>query len=91
MRVAVGLLTLLFVAALFAQESKRPAVVTSTAPPPTAGAPPEEFAPSGANAEALKHYRQALQALSKGDWRTFGAEMDALQKALQSGKSGPPG
>jgi hypothetical protein len=77
-------------AALFAQEGKRPGAVTSPAPP-TAGARPEEFTPAGANAEALKHYRQALQALSNGDWRTFGAEMDALQKALQGGKSGPPG
>jgi hypothetical protein len=29
--------------------------------------------------------------LDKGDWRTFGAEMDALEKALQGGKSGPSG
>jgi hypothetical protein len=29
--------------------------------------------------------------LDKGDWRTFGAEMDALEKSLQGGKSGPPG
>jgi uncharacterized membrane protein (UPF0182 family) len=77
-------------AALFAQEGKRPAVVASTAPP-TPGARPEELPPSGANAEALKHYRQALQALSKGDWRTFGAEMEALQKSLQGSKGGPPG
>jgi hypothetical protein len=47
--------------------------------------------PAGANAEALKHYRQALQALSKGDWRTFGAEMDGLQKTLEGGKGKPPG
>jgi len=76
--------------ALFAQEGKPPAVVTSTSPP-TPGARAEELPPSGPNAEALKHYRQALQALSKGDWRTFGTEMDALQKALQGAKSGPPG
>jgi hypothetical protein len=78
-------------AALFTQEGKRPAVATSTAPPPL-GARPKELPLSGANAEALKHYQQALQALSKGDWRSFGAEMDALQKTLQGGKGGgPPG
>ncbi len=77
-------------AALFTQDAKRPAVVTSTSPP-TPEARTEELPASGSNAEALKHYRQALQALSKGDWRTFGAEMDALQKALQGAKSGPPG
>jgi uncharacterized membrane protein (UPF0182 family) len=76
-------------AALFTQEPKQPAAVTATSPP-IPGAHAEELPPSAANAEALKHYRQALQALSKGDWRTFGAEMDALQKALQ-GKGGPPG
>jgi uncharacterized protein len=76
--------------ALFAQEGKPPVVVTSTSPP-TPGARAAELPPSGPNAEALKHYRQALQALSKGDWRTFGTEMDALQKALQGGKSSPPG
>jgi uncharacterized membrane protein (UPF0182 family) len=77
-------------AALFTQDAKRPAVVTSTSPP-APGARTEELPLTGPNTEALKHYRQALQALSKGDWRTFGAEMDALQKALQGGKSGPPG
>jgi hypothetical protein len=29
--------------------------------------------------------------LDKGDWRTFGAEMDALQKTLQGSNSGPSG
>jgi uncharacterized membrane protein (UPF0182 family) len=77
-------------AALFAQEGKRPAIAAATSPP-TPGARPEEWPPSGANAEALKHYRQALQALSKGDWRTFGTEMDALQKTLQGSKGGPAG
>ena len=65
-------------AALFTQEGRKPAVVMSTSAP-TPGAPP----PSGANAEALNRYRRAFDALSKGDWRTFGAEMDAMQKALQ--------
>ena len=72
-------------AALFVQEPKQPAVAASTLPPA-----PGAHAALGSNAEALKHYQQALQALSKGDWRTFGVEMDAMQKALQ-GKGGPPG
>ncbi|HUK42728.1 MAG TPA: UPF0182 family protein [Candidatus Acidoferrales bacterium] len=77
-------------AALFAQEGKQPAVAAPTLLP-TPGARAGELPPSGANAEALRHYRQAVQALSKGDWRTFGAEMDALQKSLQGSKGGPPG
>jgi hypothetical protein len=44
----------------------------------------------GSNAEALNYYRRALDALSKGDWRTFGAEMDAMQKALQGVPAKPP-
>jgi uncharacterized membrane protein (UPF0182 family) len=77
-------------AALFAQEGKRPAVAAAISPP-TPGARTEPLPPPGANAEAVKHYRQALQALSKGDWRTFGAEMDGLQKTLEGGKGKPPG
>jgi len=77
-------------AALFPQESKS-AVVASTAPPPVVVGSKELPLSAGANAEALKHYRQALQALSKGDWRSFGTEMDALQKTLQGSKSGPAG
>jgi len=72
-------------AALFTQEGRKPAVVTSTAAP-TPGALP----PSGANAEALNRYRRAFDALSKGDWRTFGAEMEAMQKALQGAPGKPP-
>jgi hypothetical protein len=72
-------------AALFSQEGRKPAVVTSTSAP-TPGALP----PSGANAEALNRYRRAFDALSKGDWRTFGAEMDAMQKALQGAPGKPP-
>ncbi|HEV8724664.1 MAG TPA: UPF0182 family protein, partial [Candidatus Binatia bacterium] len=77
-------------AALVSSEGRKPAVVTSTsAPPPGAGT--KELPPTGANAEALNHYRRAFDALSKGDWRTFGAEMDAMQKALQGAptKSSP--
>jgi uncharacterized membrane protein (UPF0182 family) len=75
-------------AALFTQERKQPAVVTSTAPP-TPGARADELPPLGSNAEALNYYRRALDALSKGDWRTFGAEMDAMQKALQGAPAKP--
>jgi hypothetical protein len=77
-------------AALFVQEEKAPVVVSSTAAP-TAAARPGEGPPSGASAEALNHYRRAFEALNKGDWRTFGIEMDALQKSLHGGKSGPSG
>jgi uncharacterized protein len=76
-------------AALLTQERKQPAVVTSTSPP-TPGARTDELPPSGSNAEALNYYRRALDALSKGDWRTFGAEMDAMQKALQGAPAKPP-
>src|ERR1044071_1293881 len=67
--------------ALFSQEAKPPAVVTSTA-----GATPRGGqAPPGSTSEALQHYRRAMEALGKGDWRGLGAEMDSLQKALQAG------
>jgi uncharacterized membrane protein (UPF0182 family) len=69
-------------AGLLTKEAKPPATVTSMQAP-TIGARATELPPSGANAEALNHYRRALDALSKGDWRTFGVEMDAMQKALQ--------
>jgi uncharacterized membrane protein (UPF0182 family) len=73
-------------AALVKQERKPSAAVASTTPP-IPGAPTE----SGANAAALNHYRRALDALTKSDWRTFGVEMDAMQKVLQGGKGSPPG
>jgi hypothetical protein len=76
-------------AALVSSEGRKPAVVASTsAPPPGAGT--KELPPTGANAEALNHYRRAFDALSKGDWRTFGAEMDAMQKALQGAPAKSP-
>ena len=75
-------------AALFTQERKQPAVAASTSPP-TPGARTDELPPAGSNAEALNYYRRALDALSKGDWRTFGAEMDAMQKALQGAPAKP--
>jgi uncharacterized membrane protein (UPF0182 family) len=73
-------------AALFTQGRKPPVVATS-ASPPTPGARKDEL---GSNAEALNYYRRALDALTKGDWRTFGAEMDAMQKALQGTPVKPP-
>ncbi len=76
-------------AALFSQEGRKPAVVTSTSAP-SPGARASELPPAGANAEALNHYRRAFEALSKGDWRTFGAEMDAMQKALQGAPAKAP-
>jgi uncharacterized protein len=68
-------------AALFAGDEKQPAVATVAAPP--AVAPSGAGPPGGPSTEALKHYRQAFEALRKGDWQTFGAEMNALQKALE--------
>jgi len=41
-------------------------------------------------AAALTHYRQALEALRQGDWKTFGVEMDALRKALESAAASAP-
>ena len=75
--------------ALFVQEDKAPPVVTSTAAT-TASAAPGGSPPTGASAEALNHYRRAFEALNKGDWRTFGVEMDAMQKALQSAPAKSP-
>jgi hypothetical protein len=69
-------------AALFAEETGQPPVVTTMGSPRTS--PPAAALPSGATGAALQHYRQALDALRKGDWQTFGVEMDALQKALES-------
>jgi len=66
-------------AALLTEAPKQTPVVASSTP---AGAPRAQAA-TGTNSEALRHYRQALEALNKGDWRTFGVEMDQLQKTLQ--------
>ena len=71
------------------EEKAAPPVVTSTSAP-SPGTRANESPPSGANAEALNHYRRAFEALNKGDWRTFGAEMDAMQKALQSAPAKSP-
>jgi uncharacterized protein len=75
-------------AALFTTQGRPPPVVTS-APAPTPGAPPSQPPPTGSSSEALTHYRRAFDALNKGDWRTFGTEMDAMQKALQSAPAKP--
>src|SRR5262245_43002928 len=76
-------------AALATKETEQLAVVTaagSVKALPPAAAPP----PGGTAAVALQHYRQALDALQKGDWQTFGVEMDALQKALEGTAAAPP-
>ncbi|MBI3802053.1 MAG: UPF0182 family protein [Deltaproteobacteria bacterium] len=67
--------------ALLAKETGQPPVVTATGPPGTP--PPAAEQPSSGTGTALQHYRQALDALRKGDWQTFGVEMDSLQKALE--------
>ncbi len=75
-------------AALVTPEVRKAPVVTSTAAL-TPGARQDEAPPAGANAEALNRYRRAFEALNKGDWRTFGSEMDAMQKALQGPAAKP--
>jgi len=72
-------------------------VTKKTSPPPVVTATGREAVPlaaespsSGTAAVALQHYRQALAALRKGDWQTFGVEMDALQKALEGVAVAPP-
>jgi uncharacterized membrane protein (UPF0182 family) len=69
-------------AALFTEEPKHPAVITSTSAAPP-GARRAEILPPVSSSEALNHYRRAFEALNKEDWRTFGAEMDAMHRALQ--------
>ncbi|MGE5819489.1 MAG: UPF0182 family protein [Deltaproteobacteria bacterium] len=76
--------------ALLTKEGKPAAIFGSKQAPPS-GARTAELPPAGSSSEALNRYRRALDALSKGDWRTFGVEMDAMQKALQSAPpKGPP-
>jgi hypothetical protein len=65
---------------LLVQEPKQAPIVASA---PGSGPTRGPQASTGSNSEALRHYRQALDALNKGDWRTFGVEMDQLQKTLQ--------
>jgi hypothetical protein len=66
-------------AALLTEQPKETPVIASSSP----AGPTRTQVPAGPNSEALRHYRQALEALNKGDWRAFGVEMDLLQKALQ--------
>ncbi|HUI25198.1 MAG TPA: UPF0182 family protein [Candidatus Kryptonia bacterium] len=70
-------------AALFGNAAAPPAVSVASAP--AAGRP----APGGETPAALQHYRQALDALRRGDWRQFGIEMDALRDALETGAATP--
>jgi uncharacterized membrane protein (UPF0182 family) len=88
-RVVMGQDVDALLASLSTTESKPPTVVTSTSPP-SPGARTKELPPPPAGSEALNHYRRAFDALSKGDWRTFGSEMDAMQKALQGAPAKSP-
>jgi uncharacterized membrane protein (UPF0182 family) len=72
-------------ASLFAGERNPAPVVAAGAPQPSGAAPS-----SNPSAEALQHYRQAVDALRNNDWQTFGAEMGAMQKALQRAAEAPP-
>jgi uncharacterized membrane protein (UPF0182 family) len=75
-------------AALFTKETGPPPVVTTTGP--AGAAPPAAELPSNRAGAALQHYRQAFEALRKGDWQTFGVEMDALQKTLEGAAATAP-
>jgi len=63
----------------------------ATAPPAVrvAAAPATQPAPGEETPAALQHYRQALDALQRGDWRQFGIEMDALRDVLETRPAGP--
>ncbi len=74
---------------LFSPQAKPPAVLAPM-PPAAPGTRVAPLPPGESGAEARTHYRRALEALQKGDWRSFGAEMEALQKALEGGKARPP-
>ncbi len=88
-RVVMGQDVDALLAGLLTTESKPPTIVSPTTLP-TPGARAKELPRAATTSEALNHYRRAFDALSKGDWRTFGAEMDAMQKALQEpGKPSP--
>jgi uncharacterized membrane protein (UPF0182 family) len=76
-------------AALVTKEPEQSPIVT-TVGPPGVEPPAAEPTSSGSVAVALQHYRQAFDALRKGDWQTFGVEMDALQKALEGAVAAAP-
>jgi uncharacterized protein len=75
--------------ALLTKGPKQPPVITSSATRGPAAAT-AQAPPPASNSEALNHYRRAFDALNKGDWRTFGSEMDAMQKALQGASANKP-
>ncbi len=52
-------------------------------------ASPSVPAAPATTSDALQHYRQALEALRRGNWKEFGTEMDALQKALEPAAAAP--
>jgi uncharacterized membrane protein (UPF0182 family) len=58
------------------------------APPVIAGAAAPPATPSADLGVASGHYNRALEALRSGDWTAFGAEMQALGRAL--GAPAPP-
>jgi uncharacterized membrane protein (UPF0182 family) len=74
---------------LLTKEGKAPPPIVGSIQAPS-GAPKGELPPAGSSSEALNRYRRALDALSKGDWRAFGVEMDAMQKALQGAPAKAP-
>ena len=76
-------------AALVMKELGQPSV--PLAPEPAGARPPAAEPPSSETAGvALHHYYQALEALRKGDWQTFGVEMEAVQKTLESAVAATP-
>jgi uncharacterized membrane protein (UPF0182 family) len=76
---------------LAALSTEKPPPLVVTAPGPAISVPSTaQPSSAGGTAAALAHYRQALEALRQGDWSTFGAEMNALQKTLEeTGAVGP--
>ncbi|MBI3458355.1 MAG: UPF0182 family protein [Candidatus Rokubacteria bacterium] len=83
-RVVMGQDVETLLAALVSGPGQAPPVVATGARPGAAASAAGPPGPAAA-AEARKHYRAAQRALSQGDWRTFGAEMDALGRALEAG------
>jgi uncharacterized membrane protein (UPF0182 family) len=65
-------------------QSVEPLLAALLGPPAGSVAPAAAEAPRAESGSALTHYRQALDALRRGDWRQFGAEMDELRAALES-------
>ncbi len=76
-------------AALVMKELGQPSVPMAAEPQP-ARPQAAELPSSETAAVALQHYHQALAALRKGDWQTFGVEMEAVQKTLESAVAATP-